>query len=259
MAFDATKPAGTTKIRLSDEEIRANWAALEDALARNHTFPGVLGSTAGEHSAFELRDQTGDLTQESGLIKIWNNAGALKFIIPGGTARHLDAVPAGAIMIFGGASAPTGWTKKTDWTDNSMLVYTTGSTPAAGGSASPTSFTPVAAAEAAHTHTGPSHYHSLSAHAHIAPSHAHAVAGYTGAAPTDSHAAPGSGTAESTVAHSHEISFASGVGGYDYTSGPSADYTGYGGTGATGAGGGHTHTISAVTPIYQQVIAATRG
>lgn len=257
MAFDATKPAGTTKIRLSDEEIRANWAALEDALARNHTFPGVLGSTAGEHSTFELRDQAADLTQEAGLIKIWNNAGALKFVLPGGSARFLDAVPTGAIMLFGGASAPTGWTKKTDWTDNSMLVYTTG-TPASGGSASPTSFTPTASNESAHTHTGPSHQHTLSAHAHIAPSHFHAVYGSTGAAPTDTHAASGSGTAESTVAHTHSINLNSAAGGYDWTSAPNADITGAGGTGATGAGSAHTHTIAAVTPVYQQVIAATR-
>jgi hypothetical protein len=257
MAFDATKPAGTTKIRLSDEEIRANWAAIEDALARNHTFPGVLGSTAGEHSTFELRDQAADLTQEAGLIKIWNNAGALKFIVPGGSARHLDAVPTGTVMLFGQSSAPTGWTKKTDWTDNSMLVYTTG-TPGAGGSASPTSFTPTASSESSHTHTGPSHYHTLSSHAHIAPSHTHSVSGNTGAAPTDSHGASGSGATESTVGHAHTVSITSGAGGYEWTSGPSADYTSYAGTGATGAGSSHTHTIAAVTPIYQQVIAATR-
>jgi hypothetical protein len=50
MAWDKDKPAGSQKIRLSDEEIRANWAALEDALGRQHTFPGVLGGTAGEHT-----------------------------------------------------------------------------------------------------------------------------------------------------------------------------------------------------------------
>lgn len=50
MAWDKDKPAGSQKIRLSDEEIRANWTALEDALAREHTFPGVLGGTAGEHT-----------------------------------------------------------------------------------------------------------------------------------------------------------------------------------------------------------------
>lgn len=50
MAWDKNKPAGSQKIRLSDEEIRANNTALEDALAREHTFPGVLGGTAGKHT-----------------------------------------------------------------------------------------------------------------------------------------------------------------------------------------------------------------
>jgi hypothetical protein len=50
MAWDKDKPAGSQKIRLSDEEIRANWAALEDALGREHTFPGVMGGTAGKHT-----------------------------------------------------------------------------------------------------------------------------------------------------------------------------------------------------------------
>jgi len=37
--WDKNKPAGNQKIRLSDEEIRANWAALEDALSREAYFP----------------------------------------------------------------------------------------------------------------------------------------------------------------------------------------------------------------------------
>jgi len=49
MTWDAAKPAGSQKIRLSDEEIRANWDALEDALNREHTFPGTYGGTAGQH------------------------------------------------------------------------------------------------------------------------------------------------------------------------------------------------------------------
>ena len=34
--------------------------------------------------------------------------------------------PATTNMLFGQSLAPTGWTKKTDWTNNSMIVYTTG-------------------------------------------------------------------------------------------------------------------------------------
>jgi len=47
--WDKDKPAGSTKIRLSDEQIRANNAALEDAIGRDHSFPGAQGTTAGQH------------------------------------------------------------------------------------------------------------------------------------------------------------------------------------------------------------------
>jgi hypothetical protein len=50
MAWDKNKPAGSQKIRLSDEEIRENWNCIEDALAREHTFPGTFGGTAGQHT-----------------------------------------------------------------------------------------------------------------------------------------------------------------------------------------------------------------
>lgn len=275
MAFDKTKPAGTTKIRLSDEEIRANWAALEDALGRNHTFPGVMTSTAGEHTTFELRDQVGDLTQEAGLIKIWNNAGALKFCVPGGTARYLDAVPAAAIMLFGGATAPTGWTKKTDWADKSSLVYTTG-TPGAAGTQDPCDFTGIAAAESAHTHQGPSHTHDMASHTHTGPSHTHAgvdhlhsVSITTGLGANWAFPVPGrAGTSgdSAPVDHNHSVSgntggadrsLTTGAGGTGASGGPSTNTSGAAGTGATGAGSSHTHALT--TPRYQQVIAAVRG
>ena len=47
MAWDKDKPAGNQKIRLSDEEIRANWAALETQIGSDHDF-GAAGS--GEHT-----------------------------------------------------------------------------------------------------------------------------------------------------------------------------------------------------------------
>ena len=47
-----------------------------------------------------------------------------------GTGRWIlqlmSAFPKSTVMLFGQSAAPTGWTKKTDWTDQSMLVYTTG-------------------------------------------------------------------------------------------------------------------------------------
>jgi hypothetical protein len=68
---------------------------------------------------------------------------------------------AGTIKPFGQSSAPTGWTKKTDWTDNSMLVYTTGSI-SSGGSDDPTNWTTAISLnnESSHTHSMP-HTHDF--------------------------------------------------------------------------------------------------
>lgn len=48
--FDKTQPAGSTKVRLSDDQIRANNDALQDAISRDHKFPTSYGTDAGEHT-----------------------------------------------------------------------------------------------------------------------------------------------------------------------------------------------------------------
>jgi len=143
---------------------------------------------------------------------------------------YVDAMlfSAGTVMVFGQTSAPTGWTKKTDWSDISMLVYTTG-TIGSGGSADP---------KETHTHTGPSHIHT-------GPSHTHGVtvpvAGWgTGAGGS----VPGS-LPDCTLGTNHLIG------------GDRVLTSAAGGTGATGAGGtGATGANTA--PKYQSVIAATK-
>lgn len=48
MAFDKTKPAGTTPLKTSDDQIRANNEALETAIGKDHDF--ATGSTqTGKH------------------------------------------------------------------------------------------------------------------------------------------------------------------------------------------------------------------
>ena len=48
MAFDKTKPAGTTPLKTSDDQIRANNEALETAIGQDHDF--ATGSTqTGKH------------------------------------------------------------------------------------------------------------------------------------------------------------------------------------------------------------------
>jgi len=83
--WDKNKPAGNQKIRLSDEEIRANWAALEDALSREHIFPGTEGEDAGEHKALTLRQQSSAPNTGSGKVGIYpKDDGHLYYVDPDG-------------------------------------------------------------------------------------------------------------------------------------------------------------------------------
>lgn len=126
MTWDKTKPAGSQKLRLSDEEIRENWDCLEDAIGRNHTYPGTKGSTAGEHTVLELVDQAGDKTQEAGMVKVWNNGGTLKMVKPGGSPIPLASIPSGEIILFEKDTAVAGYTLKTD-KDDYLVFITKGS------------------------------------------------------------------------------------------------------------------------------------
>lgn len=130
MAWDKDKPAGGTSLKNANPEILENQDCLEDAIGRNHEFPGSKGSTAGEHDVLELVDQAADSSEESGLIKIYNNGGTLKIIIPSGTALELRSIPAGEIIVFEKDTAVAGWTLKTD-IDDFIIFITKGS--AAGG------------------------------------------------------------------------------------------------------------------------------
>lgn len=75
--WDKNKPAGTDKLRDSDDMIRDNWAALQDALQRNHNFPGEEEVDAGEHTVVELQDQVGDPVTPANIVSIYNNDNAL--------------------------------------------------------------------------------------------------------------------------------------------------------------------------------------
>jgi len=77
MSWDKDKPAGSQKVRLADDDIRANNAALEDALYRNHVFPGVEGSTAGRHNAIDCVDQVTDPTNITAIVTLYNKGGEL--------------------------------------------------------------------------------------------------------------------------------------------------------------------------------------
>lgn len=129
---------------------------------------------------------------------------------------------AGTVILFGQASAPTGWTKKVDWADNSMLCINSeanGTALGAGGSVNP---------QSAHAHTI-SHTHSLSAHTH------------SGTTDNNTGAVTRSSGAVNTAAFQHSHTFETDV--------PSSDITGAVSTANSGNNS---------LPLYQEIIAATK-
>ncbi len=58
-AWDKTKP-GNVKMRVGRQQILANNAALEDALKRDHNFPGTEGADDGEHLKITLHAPLAD-------------------------------------------------------------------------------------------------------------------------------------------------------------------------------------------------------
>ena len=72
----------------------------------------------------------------------------------------------GVIALFGNSTAPLGWTRKTDWTDNSMITYKATGNIGSGGTANP---------KDPHIHQGGSHVHGLNNHTHSSATHNHEV------------------------------------------------------------------------------------
>jgi hypothetical protein len=83
----------------------------------------------------------------------------------------------GTSMWFDNSTAPIGWTRKTSYTNKSMLCYAATGVPGTGGSVNP---------QSTHTHTGPSHTHTL-AHTHSMQSHTHSMQSHTHAVGNHTH------------------------------------------------------------------------
>lgn len=159
-----------------------------------------------------------------------------------GDHTHSGLIPSGTVMLFGQAAAPVGWTKKTTgFSNNAMIVVTTGSGAGQGGSADARAFDPSVSAVAAGGHSHTTGNHTLTV-AEI-PSHRHS-------------APPG-------------LSFTSYTGGGIVDSGNTSsafsntDYTGGGGShnhGSTSTRANHNHTINydSYDPFYFRMIAATK-
>jgi hypothetical protein len=257
MAWDAGAPAAGIQARYIDDGIRANNAAINAVIGAHLTAGTAITATAAELNVLH------------GITKTT-------------AALNQGEFPAGTIMLFGQNSAPTGWTRKADWTDNAMLCYAASGNIGSGGSVN---------AQSAHTHTGPSHTHTGPSHTHSTSDHTHTGPSHTHTGPSHAHAATGL-----TVSTYHRHNYGVAVGGAGFTTdagfGYYSDYqgnastavagntaaegtgaTGAAGTGATGAAGagntgasgtgatsasGTAATGSNSAPLYQEVIAAAK-
>jgi hypothetical protein len=161
--------------------------------------------------------------------------------------------PAGTSMLFRQTAAPTGWTKNTSF-DNHALKVETG-TATSGGTLNFSTFladtatgsTPISEAEMpSHTHTGPSHTHTM-AHTHnIAHTHTTGtVQGVTGGGGQGIR--PDGGTNAVTSAASTSDSGAASNG--------TTSAGGTGATGSAGSGSGHTHSLAQDIKYVDVIIA----
>lgn len=169
MSWNAAKPAGSDSVRSSDDHIRANNDALEDALSRDHVFPGTMSVDAGNHAVVQFKDQGADSSDTAGYVKMWNNGGSLNLIVPGGSVLSVVAFESGTKAWFYQDTAPEGWT--IDATPADALLAVKGGTQAfnvAGGTqAGSWSHYHTISNDGAHTHTADNHTHQFS-HVHLA-------------------------------------------------------------------------------------------
>jgi hypothetical protein len=237
--YDKTKPAGSTKFRLSDEEIRDNWDALEDAIGQNHKFPTGYGTDAGEHTQIVFNAVLGaDPDPGTGKFAIYpkDNAAADPDLFcqdENDTVLKVFYGEGGTEMLFVQNSAPTGWTRNTARQDNAMLCHAATGDIATGGSVNP---------QSTHTHTGPAHTHAGPSHAHAGSSHTHSYGTLSGYATLVDASGPGAWPAGGTLYANTSLypavtlnAGATGSGGTGNTGAGGTGATSSGGTGATGA------------------------
>jgi len=135
MAFDKSLPAGNDKIRDSDDMIRDNNEALEDAINAEHYF-ATGGDQSGIHK-FPIGDTASRPTAGyAGRLYINTETKQPEYDTgsswqPAAHSLNPD-VPSGSKMVFYQDTAPTGWT--IDSTLDDRLVYITKGS-AAGGTA----------------------------------------------------------------------------------------------------------------------------
>lgn len=135
MAWVPGQPQGTTRIKASDDFIRANWAALQAFLNVEHMPFAASGAASGIHANYC------DITTRAVLSGALSGASALTgrlayttdteelFVGSGGGWYH-TGIPSGSKMIFYQDTAPAGWTIQ-NTLDDRLIYVSKGS--AAGG------------------------------------------------------------------------------------------------------------------------------
>ncbi len=174
MAWDKDQPAGTLKVREADDYIRANNDALEDALSRQHTFPGTYGSTAGKHTVGEvgvlLVDTKTNLGTGTGVEGAMSYASDTETLYrdTGTNISAITSIPTGTKAYFYQNTAPAGWTLDAAVVDRMLAVK--------GGSAAYNTNGGTSAGDFSHIHTTGNHTLSIAE----MPNHNHNIYGTGG-------------------------------------------------------------------------------
>jgi hypothetical protein len=126
MAWDKDKPAGSTKLRNADDDLRANNAALETAISEGHEF-ATGGNQTGKHVTPTFVDNGGTPASDpsSNERKLYNNGGTMFIRDNGGIDTQVAPIPSGTPMFFKTSSAPSGWTFASENNDRVLLNTST--------------------------------------------------------------------------------------------------------------------------------------
>lgn len=166
--FDVATPSGTDPASQGDDRIRELKTALQDALRGEDTegneaiFPGSAPSTAPVFRYRGLRGGTGTRPASGQYGLFFDTTRQVLQRDNGSSWDDIGTViPAGTVMVFYQAAAPTGWTKVVTQNDRALRVVSGTGGGTGGATGLSTGITHVVSA---HTHSIPdqSHFHTLS-------------------------------------------------------------------------------------------------
>jgi len=133
--FDETKPAGSTKLYDGDNWMRSNQQHFDNAMAAEHysptNDPDASEDDFGRHDFITLKKQSTkpDLSGSSERYAVYLKADGVYVETTGGaevllvsSGGAIGNLPTGTVCLFGQATSPTGWTKKTDWQDGAAIT-----------------------------------------------------------------------------------------------------------------------------------------